>query len=96
MSSVNWSEVLQKALGNGVTVARMRDDLEALGLRIVPFDADDAAVAAELWPRTKRPGLSLGDRACLATGIRTKATVLTTDRSWSRLELGVKVQAIRT
>ena len=96
VSSVNWSEVLQKTIARGISVEGMRDDLEALGLRIVAFDGDDAEVAASLWSKTKHLGLSLGDRACIATGMRERARVLTADRSWTRLEVGVRVEALRT
>lgn len=95
VSSVNWSEVLQKTVARGIAVDGMRDDLEALGLRIVPFAAVDAELAATLWPKTKVLGLSLGDRACIATGIREKARVLTAERAWTKLELGVKVETLR-
>lgn len=36
MLSVNWAEVVQKSLAAGVVVDGMREDLEALGLRITP------------------------------------------------------------
>jgi len=34
MSSVNWSEVVQKSLEQGGEVEGMREDLEALGLQL--------------------------------------------------------------
>jgi PIN domain nuclease of toxin-antitoxin system len=39
--------------------------------------------------------LSLGDRCCLALGIARKATVLTSEHSWSKLKIGLKVKQIR-
>jgi PIN domain nuclease of toxin-antitoxin system len=96
VSSVNWSEVLQKTIARGISIEGMRDDLQALGLRIVAFGSEDAEVAALLRSKTRHLGLSLGDRACLATGIRERARVLTADRSWARLDIGVKVEALRT
>lgn len=95
VSSVNWSEVVQKALAGGVETAGLREDLAALGLTIVPFTPEDAELTALLWPRTRALGLSLGDRACLALGQRLQLTALTADRSWTRLELPVDVQPIR-
>jgi ribonuclease VapC len=44
---------------------------------------------------TKRYGLSLGDRACLALAIERKAKVYTTDRNWKNLDLGIAVEVIR-
>jgi PIN domain nuclease of toxin-antitoxin system len=95
ISAVNWSEVAQKALVQAVDIDEKRRDLEALGLEIVPFDAEEAEVAASLWSRTKSLGLSLADRACLATGIRRKARVLTTERAWTKLDVGVRIETIR-
>jgi len=63
--SVNWSEVIQKTLAAGVDISGMREDLEALGLRILPFSTEEAELAAQLWQQTRQAGLSLGDRACL-------------------------------
>lgn len=95
ISSINWSEVWQKALAHGVEVAGLRADLEALGLRIVPFDALDAEEAARLW--SAGHGLSLADRACLALGLRYQLPVWTADRAWESAGavLGVEVKVIR-
>ena len=44
---------------------------------------------------TKKLGLSLGDRACLALGLMSNKTVVTAERLWSRLKLGVAIEVIR-
>lgn len=95
MSSVNWSEVLRKALTEGISVEGMRREFEVLGLTVLPFGTEDAELAATLWTETRHLGLSHADRACIATGIRAKAKVLTADRSWIRLDVGVRIEAIR-
>ena len=95
ISSVNWAEVVQKSIAAAVDVKGMREDLEALGLRIVPFTAEEAEIAAQLWQKTRQGGLSLGDRACLSTGIRLDTTVLTADKIWGTLNLAVAVHCIR-
>jgi ribonuclease VapC len=59
ISSVNWAEVVQKAIAANVVVEGMRSDVEALGLGIVNFDAADAEVVAEIWQETRPYGLSL-------------------------------------
>ena len=67
-------------------------------LRIPPaiaFDYDLAFQTGLLRPITKRAGLSLGDRACLALGAQLGVPVLTTDRSWESLGLPVEVRVIR-
>lgn len=95
MGSVNWSEVIQKSLARGVDVANLCNDLQALGLMILPFTGEDAELAGALWPDTHRLGLSLADRACLAIGKRLKLCVLTADRVWSQVDIGVPVRVIR-
>lgn len=95
VSSVNWSEVVQKSLARGVRVEGLRADMEALGLDIIPFTADDAEIAADLWKRTRRRGLSLGDRSCLALGIRLGLPVITADKAWKGLGAGVDIHVIR-
>ena len=93
--SVNWAEVIKKSIAAAVDVNGMREDLEALGLRIIPFSAEEAGIAAQLWQKTRQAGLSLGDRACLSTGIRLDAPVLTADKIWATLNLPVAVRCIR-
>ena len=93
ISSLNWSEVLQKSLAHDVDITGLREDMEALGLVIIPFDADDAEQAARLW--SAGTGLSLADRACLALGLRHGVPVWTADRIWAEMSLGVKVHVIR-
>ena len=93
--SVNWSEVVKKTIAAGVDINGMREDLEALGLRILPFSAEEAELAAQLWQQTRQAGLSLGDRACLSVGLRMNASVLTADQIWATLNLPVVVRCIR-
>lgn len=95
ISSVNWAEVVQKSIAAGVNVEGLREDLEALGLRILPFTAEEAEIAAQLWQQTRQVGLSLGDRACLSVGIRLETMVLTADQIWTTLSLPIAVHSIR-
>jgi ribonuclease VapC len=46
-----------------------------------------AMLSASLRPKTKRFGLSLGDRSCLALAMKTKATAITADKSWAKVGL---------
>jgi ribonuclease VapC len=93
VSALNWSEILQKMLVARVNVFGLTGELQELGISVVPFDASDAQLAAELWPRAR--SLSLADRACLALGMRLNAPVLTADRAWADLDIGVNVRLIR-
>jgi ribonuclease VapC len=96
ISSVNWAEVTQKALAFGIGPdANMRDEIEAVGVTIVPFLTADAEDTAALWKVAPRAGLSLGDRACLALAITRDAIAVTSDRAWANLVLKVPIQVIR-
>ena len=95
MSTVNWTEVVQKAAGSQSEAAELLGDLESLGLVLAPFSASQASIAGSLREPTREFGLSLGDRACLALAIENGETILTADRIWERLSLGVGIEVIR-
>ncbi len=97
LSTVNWSEVVQKAIARGVDTEGLREDIEALGVKLEAFGNDDAECAARLWPETRKLGLSLGDRACLALGLRLQLPVLTADRAWLQLaaSLNLDIRGLR-
>lgn len=95
ISAVNLSEVMQVALREGRPVDGASGVLVALGIQIVPLGEPDARRAAELWPGTRRAGLSLADRCCLALAERLGATALTADRAWLDAGHGVPVELIR-
>lgn len=95
MSAVNLSEVVATALRFGGTLADTTAMLAQLPVETVPFNPDDAVLAGSLWPATRPKGLSLGDRCCLALGIRLGVPVLTADREWTSLQMDVRIEAIR-
>ncbi len=88
ISTVNLAETLTKMVDVGAAADEAMADLEALGLNltIVDFGRETAILAAELRAGTKRLGLSLGDRACLATARSHGLPVLTADQAWAKLE----------
>jgi PIN domain nuclease of toxin-antitoxin system len=61
----------------------------------VPFSRVHAAFAASITPVTRALGLSLGDCACIALGMDLEVPVLTGDRAWSMVDVGVEVRLIR-
>lgn len=87
MSTVNTAEVLAKLAETGVPVKDGVEDLEMLGIEIIDFDLPQAVMVADLRNKTKKLGLSLGDRSCLALAIREKAIALTADRTWKGLKV---------
>lgn len=95
VSTVNWSEVLQKSLWREADIKGMQEEFEEVGVTFKPFTTSQAELAAALWEPTKGHGLSLADRACLALAIESEATVLTADKAWDKLDLGIKFQFLR-
>ena len=95
MSTVNWAEVVGKARDDGVDTRELREDLASLGLAFEPLSAVQAEIAGQIKERTRRYGLSLGDRACLALGSDRGEPICTADRVWEQLDLGVEVESIR-
>jgi PIN domain nuclease of toxin-antitoxin system len=93
ISSLNWSEIMQKSLAHGANFRGLREELEALGLTILAFDKEDAERTAQLWGIANN--LSLADRACLALGIQYGTPVYTADRLWVTVATGADVRLIR-
>lgn len=97
LSAANASEVLAVLVREGATIEQADASLGALGLAIIAADLGFAALAAALYPPTRRAGLSLGDRFCLALARQLGRPVLTADRNWSRVaeDVGVELRLIR-
>lgn len=95
VSAVNLSEVVGKLADDGVAEAATRDALDELHLRVVPFDRDQAFAAGSFRPVTRRAGLSLADRACIALAQQLDVPALTTDRRWAELQLPITLRVIR-
>ncbi len=100
LSTVNMCEVIGKLCQKGIPLQDAQDAIKGLGLKIIDFDAEQAAMTASLLVRTKPIGASLGDRACLALAeqvMRTKATpvVITAERAWNKLKWPFKIVVIR-
>lgn len=95
ISMVNVAEVLSKQQELGIPSAEALSLLELLGIRIHDFDKLAALKVAELRTLTKAHGLSLGDRACLSLAKQLGCAVVTGDRAWSQLDLGIEVILIR-
>ena len=95
VSVVNASELVAKLTDQEMPGNKIHDVLVALNLTVVPFDEGQGLIADYLRPVTKHLGLSLGDRACLALGLQTQCPVVTADKAWAKLEVGVGIQVIR-
>jgi ribonuclease VapC len=97
LSAANHTEVLTKLLDKGLSPPDAATVMTSVELRIVAFDAAQSADAAWLRTATRKVGLSLGDRACLALARAEGAAVLTADKPWLLIAraVGLQVQCIR-
>lgn len=95
ISAVNLAEVLGRFARDGHNPREVLRQIECTPIEFMPFLAEDAALAAALLPHTRPLGLSLADRACLALAAAQKVPVLTADRTWSRLNIGISIELIR-
>ena len=93
--AVNVDEVLSKLADKGAA-ERIIGIVEATlkGLTVA-YDFDLARRAARLRPLTRHAGISLGDRACLALAAREGLAVMTADKAWGKLDVGVEIRVIR-
>ena len=95
MSTVNLAEVVGKFVERGVDARLVLGRLRSTTIEFVPFDADQAARAAEMLPLTRPHGLSLADLACLALAASRGVPVITADRVWQELDVGIDVRVVR-
>ncbi len=85
ISTVNLSEVIAVLTGIGMQDQEAQNIVSDLIKEKIPFDEEQAYVAASLRKQTKSYGLSLGDRACLALAKIKKLPVLTADKAWRKI-----------
>ncbi len=95
LSTVNLAEAIAiLAIRRGLAAPEARGDILSLGLALLPLGEAEAERAGGLLGRY-RGRLSLGDCACLATAQIHGLPVLTADRPWAGMDLGVEVRLIR-
>lgn len=96
-SPVNIAEVAAKLIDRGVPPDDALSSITILNLKLLPFAAQESAETARLRPLTRSRGLSLGDRACLATARLHRMAVLTADRPWLEFadDLQLNIYCIR-
>lgn len=95
LSAVNLVEVIAKLQDSGMSESMIDVAVEQVEAEIVAFSPEQAMDAGLLRNLTRHVGLSLGDRACFALAREARLPILTADRAWSTLNLGVEVRLIR-
>lgn len=95
ISAVNLAEVVTRLARSGEGVETIRTLVDLLKMDVIHFDAVSAEDTGMLVVKTRKAGLSLGDRACLALAAREKLPVLTADRAWQSVDVGVEIRMVR-
>jgi PIN domain nuclease of toxin-antitoxin system len=96
ISSVNLSELITVLSRAGVSENDIDEIITDLVPEIIPFCGDISIKTGKISKLTQGYGLSLGDRACLATAIQLGLPVYTADKIWAELDLpNVKIKLIR-
>ncbi|MFO0942077.1 MAG: PIN domain-containing protein [Pirellulales bacterium] len=94
ISAVNLHEVLMKSQSDN-----KREHAESIvrlaGLRVVGFDETQARLATDIAEKTRGMNLSLADRACLSLGRSRNLPIVSGDRLWAELDVGVEVILFR-
>lgn len=95
--TANLAEVIGILTRHGLAVADAVEAVDGLPITAVDLDLDLAKRTGALEPATRRFGLSLGDRCCLALAAREGLPALTTDHRWSQAgpAIDIEVRLIR-
>jgi len=95
ISAVNLAETFGKMVEYGKPLEDVAYQVERLHVSVIPFDAEQARIAASFWKATRSVGMSLGDRACLALALQADLPAFTTEGEWLKCDVGVQVVKIR-
>ena len=95
ISAVNLAEVVTKITEFGISDVDIVAQLDPLELEVEPFDRTLALHAGAMRAATRHLGLSLGDRACLATAATIGRVAVTADKAWAKLDLDIPVELLR-
>jgi PIN domain nuclease of toxin-antitoxin system len=95
VSAVNLGEVVARLSDLTSTDSQIPELMQSIKCEAVEFDSEDAWRTGLLRRATRSLGLSFGDRACLALGQRLQLPVVTADRIWASLDVGVEIVLCR-
>ena len=95
ISAVNLCEVVSKLARDGYSEDQISSTLTTFHFSVVGLGEETAFNAGLLVRQTSSLGLSMGDRCCLALADELGLRVLTADRIWAQLDVGVEVVVCR-
>lgn len=91
------SELVAVLTRFGVLEDEVNEIITDIVPEVIPLSENIAIGAGKLIATIKNYGLSLGDRACIATGEYCKMEIYTMDKTWLKLQsqITVKINVIR-
>jgi ribonuclease VapC len=95
VSAINLTETITKLTRKGGEPRLMERYLRGLPMPILPWDEELAWESRDMAPLAWTRGISLADRACLATARHLDAIAMTSDTEWAKLDLDVRVVLFR-
>ncbi|MBU6367657.1 MAG: type II toxin-antitoxin system VapC family toxin [Gemmatimonadetes bacterium] len=95
MTATNVAECVSKLVQRGWHPDEVEALLRELDVTVITEDLALGVLAGEVHARTRAHGVSIGDARCLAAALRDQVPVLTADRAWGALDLGIAVEVVR-
>ena len=95
ISAVNYAEVVECITRLGYANEEIKVVLQKFPFKVISLNHSLAEAIGLMSRETKKYGLSLGDRACLALAIDKQLPVLTADRVWANLDVPIEVKQLR-
>lgn len=97
ISAVNLAEVASVLNKVGMPESEIHELFNEMDLEVLPYEKDMAIATGGIRSITQKKGLSLGDRACLASAKQHKRIALTADKVWLDFQesIGVEIKFIR-
>ena len=92
MSTVNLLEVYKYCIGKqDMTLEESKALVKICGIDIYDFTAEQSLLASNILASNMKLGISLADSCCLALGMVTGFPIITCDKIWQKLDLGLTI-----
>ena len=90
ISSINIAEVYKYCIETqNLTEGEAKTLIKLSDIKIIEFTNDQALITASIVRKTKQYGLSLGDKSCIALAIEGEYSIITCDKIWQKIDVGV-------
>ncbi len=90
----SFSELVAVLVRSSIPESEIDEIITDIVPEIIPFSENIAIDAGKFPNKAQEYGLSLGDRACLATGQYYDMEIYTADKVWTKLQKYIKPKII--